>query len=248
MAWYSARRADRVIAISEATRRDVIKFLRVAPERVTRVYCGVDARFHPFDDGDVLRRFREDRHLPDHFVLYLGTIEPRKNLVRLIDAYADLRRRGTTDWPLVLAGGRGWRDELVLQHADRLGLGEAVRFAGFVPEDEIPLWYNAADFFVYPSEYEGFGLPPLEALACGTPVVASNRASLPEVLDDAAILVDPADTHAIADGMERLLADSALRSRLSAAGPLQASGFSWRAMAEETLNVYRAVNAGQARR
>jgi glycosyltransferase involved in cell wall biosynthesis len=159
----------------------------------------------------------------------------------LLDAYAEIRRRGITAWPLVLAGGRGWRDDAILEHAGRLGLGDAIRFTGFVPEEEIPLWYNAADFFVYPSAYEGFGLPPLEALACGTPVVASNRSSLPEVLGDAAVLVDPGDTSAIADGMQRMLEDDSLRSRLSSMGPRRASAFSWRRMAEETLEVYRSV-------
>lgn len=241
MAWYSARRANQVVAISEATRRDVIKLLGVSPERVIRVYCGVDARFHPIDDHEELHRFRQAHSLPERFILYLGTIEPRKNLVRLMDAYAELRRRGATAWPLVLAGGRGWRDEAIVHYAARLGLEDAVRFAGFVPEEEIPLWYNAAAFFVYPSAYEGFGLPPLEALACGTPVVASNRASLPEVLGDAAVLVDPSDTGAIVDGMQRMLEDDPLRSRLSSLGPQRASAFSWRRMAEETLAVYRSV-------
>ena len=144
--------------------------------------------------------------------------------------------------PLVLAGGRGWGERAVLEAADRADLGSGIRFAGWVPEDEIPLWYNAADLFVYPSEYEGFGLPALEALACGTPVVTSNRSSLPEVVGDAAVLVDPLDSQSIAEGIARALQDSALRSRLSQAGPAQARRFSWRRMAEETLAVYRSVS------
>jgi glycosyltransferase involved in cell wall biosynthesis len=134
---------------------------------------------------------------------------------------------------------------MVFRHADRVGLGDAIRFVGFVPEDEMPLWYNAADLFVYPSQYEGFGLPPLEALACGTPVVASNRSSLPEVVGDAGVLVDPNDTSAIATGMQQVLEDRALQDRLAAAGPQQARTFTWRRMAEETLAVYRSVVAGR---
>src|SRR5581483_5299359 len=158
MVRFAARRADRVITISEATRRDVIRLLGAPPRRVITVYCGVDERFRPIEDRARLAEFRQRAGLPDQFILYLGTIEPRKNLVRLIDAYADLRRRGVTALPLVLAGGKGWGDAEIMRHASSRDLGDAIRFAGYVPEAEIPLWYNAASLFVYPSEYEGFGL------------------------------------------------------------------------------------------
>ncbi len=243
MASYSAHRADRVIAISEATRQDVIGLLRVDPRRVQRVYCGVDARFRPLGASAEVEELRRRWGLQTGFILYLGTIEPRKNLARLIDAYAELRHRGATDRPLVLAGGRGWGEAAIIERAGQVGLADEVRFVGFVPEAEIPLWYNAADLFVYLSEYEGFGLPPLEALACGTPVVASNRPSLPEVVGEAGVLVDPTDTGAIADAMQRVLDDTALRSRLADAGPRQASHFTWRETAEQTLAVYRDVSS-----
>ena len=241
MVAFAAARATRIIAISEATRQDIIARLRVPPERVQRIYCGVESRFEPLADGLEVRAHREKWGLKEGFILFLGTIEPRKNLVRLIDAYAELRRRGTTDRPLVLAGGRGWGDEMIVRRAQEAGVEESVRFVGFVPEHEMPLWYNAADLFVYPSEYEGFGLPALEALACGTPVVASNRSSLPEVVGDAGVLVDPTDTAAMADAMQRVLEDERLQAHLSAAGPEQARPFTWRRMAEETLDVYRGV-------
>lgn len=241
MAAFAAARADRIIAISEATRQDIIRHLRVPAERVQRIYCGVESRFHPIENGQ-MRDFRELHGLKEGFILYLATIEPRKNLIRLIDAYAELRRRGATNRPLVLAGAPGWGVETIVSHAHEAGLDESVRFAGFVPEREIPLWYNAADLFVYPSEYEGFGLPALEALACGTPVIASNRSSLPEVVGDAGVLVDPTDTRAMADAMQRVLEDERLQSHLAAAGPEQARPFTWRRMAEETLAVYRAVS------
>jgi alpha-1,3-rhamnosyl/mannosyltransferase len=128
-----------------------------------------------------------------------------------------------------------------VRHVREAGVADSVRLVGFVPEHEIPLWYNAADLFVYPSEYEGFGLPALEALACGTPVVASNRSSLPEVVGQAGVLVDPTDTGAMADGMQRVLEDERLQSHLSTAGPEQARPFTWRRMAEETLALYRDV-------
>jgi glycosyltransferase involved in cell wall biosynthesis len=241
MAAFAAARADRIIAISEATRRDVIARLRVPPERVQRIYCGVEPDFRPIEDGRDVAELRNKWSIRGGFILYLGTIEPRKNLVRLIDAYAELRRRKATDRDLVLAGGRGWGDETIVRRAHDVGVGEHVRFVGFVPEQEMPLWYNAADLFVYPSEYEGFGLPPLEALACGTPVIASNRSSLPEVVGEAGVLVDPTDTAAMADAMQRVLDDERLQSHLSQAGPEQARPFTWRRMAEETLGVYRAV-------
>jgi glycosyltransferase involved in cell wall biosynthesis len=241
MARFSARRADQIITISESTRQDVIRWLGARPNKVRAIHCGVEPRFKPMRDEARLTTFRTARGLPENFILYLGTIEPRKNLIRLIDAYADLRRRGVTQWPLILAGGRGWHDTPILEHAAQADLGEALQFAGFVPDEEQPLWYNAATLFVYPSEYEGFGLPPLEALACGTPVVASNSSSLPEVVGDAAVLVDPTRSSAIADGIQRVLEDKPLRERLAEAGPEQSKAFTWRRMAEETLAVYRLV-------
>jgi glycosyltransferase involved in cell wall biosynthesis len=232
-----------VVAISEATRRDVIRLLGVEPHRVVTIPCGADARFRPHLDPTELRAFRDANDLPEHFMLYLGTIEPRKNLIRLMDAYAEVQRRVREPWPLILAGGAGWGVEEIRAHADRLRLGPRLRFAGYVEEAEIPLWYNAADLFVYPSEYEGFGLPALEALACGTPVVTSDRSSLPEVVGECAILVNPSDPTSIADGIVRAIDDAELRHRLSQGGPERAKRFSWERMAEETLAVYRSVSA-----
>ncbi|MSQ23686.1 MAG: glycosyltransferase family 1 protein [Chloroflexi bacterium] len=245
MVLLAARRATRVVTVSESTRRDVIRLLGVPAARVTCVYNGVEARFHPLDSEDQLESFRQAQGLKSPFILYLGTIEPRKNLVRLIDAYAELRRRGVTRWPLVLAGSVGPLGTPILDHVAEAGLSETdVRFVGFVPEAEKPLWYNAACLFVYPSQYEGFGLPVLEALACGTPVVTSDRSSLPEVVGDAAMLIDPTDRTAIADAMQQVLEDGALRDRLVSAGLKQAAPFSWRATADGTMDVYRAALAG----
>jgi glycosyltransferase involved in cell wall biosynthesis len=239
---YAARNADRIITISEATRRDVIRLLRVPPQRVKRVYCGVDERFKPMRDGRAIAAFREKRRLPDNFILYLGTLEPRKNVARLVQAYATLRRRETTSYPLVLAGGRGWGEAAIFAEIERSGYADDIRYVGYVPEEDMTLWYNAATLFVYPSEYEGFGLPPLEALACGTPVVASNASSLPEVMGDAGILVDPKDPDAIADGIQRVLEDETLRNQLANRAPSRASAFTWQQMATETLAIYRDVS------
>jgi glycosyltransferase involved in cell wall biosynthesis len=239
MARAAVRRADHLLAISEHTRQDLIHLLGADPARVTVTYCGVDAAFRPLPEPEV-RAYRARRELPDEFILYLGTLEPRKNVPRLLDAYARLRRRGPAP-PLVIAGGRGWGHTAVDARLEALGLTDSVRFLGFVPTAELPLCYNAAGVFVYPSLYEGFGLPPLEALACGTPVVASTASSLPEALGDAALLVDPRDSVALADALDVSLNDRALRDRLRAAGPDQARRFSWRRMAEQTLAVYHGV-------
>lgn len=243
LAWMVAlatRRADRIIAVSESTRRDVIRLLGAPPEKVERVYEAADARYQPRQENE-LAAFRQAHRLEAPFILFLGTVEPRKNVVRLIDAYAELRRRGCTNWPLVIAGGVRPGNEGVRGHAIAAGLGDVVRFVGFIPEMEKPLWYNCACLFVYPSLYEGFGIPVLEALACGTPVVASDRSSIPEVVGEAGVLVDPTEVLSIAEGMQRVLEDSRLRERLRSAGPPQASKFNWRRAAEETLGVYRAA-------
>lgn len=239
----ACRTAKRIITISEATRRDVVRLLRVPAQRVTRIYCGVDERFRPITDPGEIAAFRTQRRLPEQFILYLGTLEPRKNLSRLVQAYASLRRRGATSYPLILAGGKGWGERAILAQIEDSGYADTIHCVGYIPEREIPLWYNAASLFVYPSEYEGFGLPPLEALACGTPVVTSNTSSLPEVVGDAGILVDPRDTDAIAEGMLRVLQDEALRTELALRGPARASRFTWQRMATETLAVYRAVGS-----
>jgi glycosyltransferase involved in cell wall biosynthesis len=239
---HATRAAKRVITISETTRQDVIRLLGVPPERVTRIYCGVEERFKPLRGTAELAAFRASRQLPDDFILYLGTMEPRKNVGRLVQAYAALRRRGETSIPLVLAGGKGWGENAIFAEVERSGCASDIRYVGYVPEEEMPLWYNAATFFVYVSEYEGFGLPPLEALACGTPVITSDCSSLPEVVGDAGILVDPKDTDAIADAMQRLIGNPSLRAELTAGGPQRAGEFTWKRMAAETLAVYRDVS------
>ncbi|HEY7061965.1 MAG TPA: glycosyltransferase family 1 protein [Chloroflexota bacterium] len=243
MARAAVRRADHLLAISEHTRQDLIRLLGAAPERVTVTYCGVDGAFRPLDAAEV-RAYRERRGLPERFLLYVGTLEPRKNVPRLLEGYALLRARGPAP-PLVLAGARGWGLTGLDARVAALGLGDSVRFLGYVPTAELPLCYNAASVFVYPSLYEGFGLPPLEALACGTPVVASNASSLPEALGDAALLVDPRDTAGLAAALAAVLADEPLRERLRAAGFAQVQRFSWGRMAEQTHAVYHAVRQGR---
>jgi glycosyltransferase involved in cell wall biosynthesis len=233
----AARRADRILTISEHGRREVIELLGVPPERVTTTYCAADSRFRPLPPDEV-DAFRRSKALPERFILYLGTIEPRKNVSTLVRAYARLR----SEWPsapaLVLAGGPGWMYEEVYRTIEQLGLGEHVRLPGYVEGAEQPLWYNAAAVLAYPSLYEGFGLPPLEAMACGTPVVASDASSLPEVVGEAGLLVSPLDERGWTIALRRVLEDHRLASDLRRAGPERAARFSWRQMAQETLRSY----------
>ena len=236
----SLRRADRVITISEETRRDVIELCGVPPERVTAILLAADERFEPAAPDDVTA-FRARHDLPDRSVLYQGTLQPRKNVETLVRAYARLRDQGSDDHILVLAGPRGWQYESIFELTRQLGLADSVRFPGFVPDDDLPLWYSSATVFAYPSVYEGFGLPLLEAMACGAPVVSSNASSLPEVVGDAGVLVDPSDVEGLCSALRQLLEDEPRRQALATAGRARAQTFSWRRTASETVQVYREV-------
>ncbi len=236
----TARRAARVIADSESTRRELLAWLALPAERVVAVPIAADERFMPAPAAAV-EVFRRERGLPPRFMLFVGTLEPRKNLVRLVDAYAACQAQQADAPPLVIAGGRGWYYDEIFARVHAHGLQNRVLFPGFVPAAELPWWYRAAEVFVYPSVYEGFGLPVVEAMASGTAVITSNTSSLPEVAGDAAILVDPYDVEALAGAMAQLSNDPDLRRALSAAGVRQAAKFSWRRCAAETVEVYRAA-------
>jgi len=236
----SARRADAVIAISESTRRDVIAAFGVPEQRVHTVYCGADETFRLLPAAEVAA-FRTEKRLPERFIFRLGTIEPRKNVEGVIRAYAAWRQRDASAPPLVIAGGKGWYYRRVFQLVESLGLAPHIHFPGYVPQDELPLWYNAAGVFVYPSHFEGFGLPVLEAMACGTPVVTSDVSSLPEVAGDAAVLVSPDDVSGLSHAMERTFTDAALAQSLREKGVRQAARFRWEKTAAQTVTIYRQV-------
>jgi glycosyltransferase involved in cell wall biosynthesis len=231
----TARRARRVLTISEHARRDIVRLLNVPEERIDVTYPAAEERYRLLAERDV-EAFRMVRGLPEAFIFALGTLEPRKNVVGLLQAYARLREPRP---PLYVAGGTGWRFSPIFDTVRQLRLTDCVHFVGFVPEDELPLWYNAARLFAFPSLYEGFGLPVLEAMACGTPVITSTAASLPEVGGKAAILTPPEDTDRIAQEMQRVLDDPQLQMELRTAGRIQASRFSWRAMTDQTVASYR---------
>jgi len=213
----------------------------------------VDARFQPITDPDTLARVRNRYGLPERFILYVGTIEPRKNLTTLLEAYAALTSRvSNLQYPisnihLVIAGRKGWLYEGFFRRLRELGLEREVVFPGFVPDEDLPALYSAAELFVFPSLYEGFGLPPLEAMACGTPVITSNSSSLPEVVGEVGIMVEPRDVRALAEAMELVLTDEGKRREMREKGLRQAARFSWKRTAQETLEVYRSVVGAERR-
>jgi glycosyltransferase involved in cell wall biosynthesis len=241
---HSVKRAGAIITISESTRQDVIKLLGAPPERVHTVYCGVDQEFRPLSEAKIAA-FKVARQLPDTFILFLGTLEPRKNVEGLIRAYARWRQQAPGAPPLFLAGGKGWYYTTIFQLVEALNLTDHVHFPGYVPQEELPLWYNAATLFIYPSHFEGFGLPVLEAMACGTPVITSTVSSLPEVAgsDGAAYLVHPADTEALANSLAELMNQPDRRKSMSVLGQQRAAEFRWKKTAQETVAVYRKVLA-----
>ena len=231
----SARRARRLIAVSAHTAAETTRLLGIPSERIDVVYHGVDPAFHPLP-ADEVAVFRQRQGLPERFVLCVGTLEPRKNQTRLVEAFARIHDGQVK---LVLVGGKGWLYDELFTRVEALGLSKEIIFPGYVMNDELPLWYNAATILAYPSLYEGFGMPVLEAQACGTPVLTSNVSSLPEAAGDAASMVDPYDVEALAAELDRLLTDKPLRHELRKRGLAHASQFTWPLMAQETADVYR---------
>jgi glycosyltransferase involved in cell wall biosynthesis len=243
--WVATHRSDRVMTVSEASKRDILEYFRIPPEKIDVIYNGIDERFGVPPAEEDVNRVRERYQLDGPFVLYAGNIKPHKNLGRLIAAFDILRHTGPEfeGVKLVIIG-----DEIAkyaaLRHAvHRHKLHKHVRFFGFVPAQTLAILYRLADVFVFPSLYEGFGLPPLEAMASGTPVITSNVSSLPEVVGDAAVLIDPLQPEAIAEAMRRVLSDSALRDDLRARGLERVRHFSWARSVERVRAIYSEVLA-----
>jgi glycosyltransferase involved in cell wall biosynthesis len=235
-----ARRAAAIITVSQHAKREIVAGLRVAPEKVHVIYEAAAPQYQAIADAAELDRVRRRYRLQKPFVLYVGTIEPRKNLARLVQAFAQTQRQNP-ELELILAGQLGWQYGSLLKTIEELQLGSAIRRLGYVPDEDLPALYNLARVLAFPSLYEGFGLPVVEAMACGTPVLTSNGSSLVEIAAGAACLVDPREERAIADGLLRLSLDDDWHSELRAAGLARAAEFSWRQAAEETVRVYDAV-------
>jgi len=239
--------ARHVLADSWSTRNDLIDLLQVRPGKVSVVPGGVDATFSRVEDPEMLDQARARYGLPPWFIISVGTLEPRKNYPRLVSAYALMRRQTALPHHLVIVGRPGWLYEEVHERVRTEGISEQVHLLGFVPDRDLPALYTLADLMVFPSLYEGFGIPPLEAMACGTPVVSSNNSSLPESVGSAALTVNAEDVEGIADAMARVLGNSGLRARLSELGKIQAAQFTWTASAHQLLAAYRrALSEGSA--
>ena len=231
---YSCRHAARLITISRSGRDDVAAHYGVPPERIDVVTPGVSAAYRPLPAAEVAG-FRRRQGLPDVFLLHVGTLQPRKNILILLEALAQL---GRPDVLLVLVGGKGWFYDTIEARVTALGLGKQVHFAGYAADDDLPLWYNAATALVFPSLYEGFGLPIVEALACGVPVVAAATSSLPEAGGDVALYFDPHDPDALAGQLAAVLDDPGLRRRAQTEGPSHAARFSWAQAGRDTAAAY----------
>jgi glycosyltransferase involved in cell wall biosynthesis len=234
----SVATARRIIAVSQATRRDLIELLQVPEDKIRVVYSGCDERFRPMAPEVARTRVRERYGLAEPYILHVGTLEPRKNLERLVRAYTAVRQQQSIPQLLVLAGPRGWLFEGLLRVIRAAGLGPAVRLLGAVPADDLPALYAAAEVFTFPSLYEGFGLPVVEAMACGVPVIASTGSSLPEIAGDAALYVDPHDESALAAALYRVLTDAPLRLELRDKGLERARAYSWERCARATFAIY----------
>jgi glycosyltransferase involved in cell wall biosynthesis len=243
----SIERADLVLADSQSTKNDLVELLGVFPGKIEVVYAGVERRFRPMEGEMALQRVRKRYGLDFPFILSLGTLEPRKNFTGLIEAYALLRGKGQgigrRGLKLVIAGGKGWLYDEIFGKVEELSLENKIVFPGFIADEDLPALYNLAELFVFPSLYEGFGLPPLEAMACGTPVVTSDRPSLPEVVGEAGLMVEATDSQELAEVMERVLTDENLRQEMREKGLKQAERFTWEAAAGKLLDMYRRLGS-----
>lgn len=240
------KQAASIVTVSDSARRDLLRLHRVPADRVSVVHEAASPAFRPIDDRATLDRVRAHYGLPPRFVLYVGTIEPRKNLSRLVEAFADARARGMPHH-LVCVGPYGWSSRDLSGRIESLGLTDTVHFTGYAKFEDLPAIYNLADFFVFPSLYEGFGLPVVEAMASGIAVITSNTSSLGEIAADAAATIDPANTDALADAMVRLATDTEWRRELGERGLRRSRMFSWTQTAKEMLAVYHRA-AGAATR
>ena len=234
----SIERADIIVADSLSTKRDILNYYGIKENKIKVVHLGVESRFRPISN---VEKYRIKNNLPSKMILNVGTLEPRKNVVTLIRAFKRLREKGCMDYKLVIAGEKGWLYKQIFKEVERSDLMQEILFLGVVSDEDLPMLYNCAGIFVYPSLYEGFGLPPLEAMACGIPVITSNTASLPEVIGDAGIMIDPTDVGSLCEAMYNVLSKKELWNHMSGMGLERSKLFSWEKAAKKILEIYDEV-------
>jgi glycosyltransferase involved in cell wall biosynthesis len=234
----SVKKADIIIADSHSTKHDIIEFFKVDEKKIKVIHLGVENRFRPINN---VERYRTRNNLPTKIILNIGTLEPRKNVVTLIKAFKRLREKGHEDYILAIAGEKGWLYKRIFEEIKNSGMEQSIRLLGVVRDEELPLLYNCADLFVYPSLYEGFGLPPLEAMACGVPIITSNTSSLPEVVGNAGIMVDPNDIESLSDEMYKVLNDKELKHRMRRDGLKRAKMFTWEKTVNNVIEIYNEI-------
>lgn len=236
----SAKSADLILTISESSKRDLVEMFAIPPEKVKVIYLGVDPVFYPRPRrSEYAAQIRAKYKLPERYILYVGNLEPRKNIRSLIHAFGVLQSSEEID--LVIVGRKAWLYSDIFETANKSGFTDRIHFTGYVDSADLPWIYSLADVFVFPSLFEGFGLPNLEAMACGVPVISSNTSSVPEVVGDAGILIEPRNIEQIADAIQRVISNTELSAQLRAAGIERAKQFTWQRTARETLNAYYSV-------
>lgn len=242
---HAGRRAKKVIAVSENTKRDTVELLNIPAEKIKVIYNGIDERFKPINDKESIEKTKRKYGLSEKYILYAGLLKPHKNILRLIEAFPKLRRETQIKDKLVLVGNKEFPHyRAIKEKIKELDLENQILILGEVDSEDMTALYNGADVFVLPSLYEGFGLPPLEAMACGCPVITSNTSSLPEVVGDAGIMVDPCDMDGLAEAICKVLTDEGLRQEMIKKGLARAKLFSWEKTAKETLKIYKEVAKG----
>jgi len=246
----SAQTAAQVITDSNFSRDDILRTYKLSPDRVTATPLAASTKFKPVEDFTEIGRVRQRYGIVGDYILTVGSIQPRKNLPRLIRAFAALSRVGSIrPLPtLVIVGKRGWLYEETLDTAENSEVKERILFTDYVPENDLPALYSGARCFVYPSYFEGFGIPPLEAMRCGTPTITGNRTCFPEIIGDGGLMVDPFDERAILDAIKRILSDSTLRAELREKGIRRANLYDWKETARQTLRVYERVYVQKSKR
>lgn len=235
----AVRRADAIITVSNFSKNDLIKLLGIPEEKIWVTPHGVSPDFTPIQDKEILERIKIKYRIKENYILFVGVLQPNKNIVKLLEAFSLLKNSCKLEHQLVIAGEKGWLYEDIFKKYNELKLGDTVIFTGYVPDGDLPALYSGADLFILPSQLEGFGIPVLEAMACGTPVVTSNTCALPETAGDAAILVKPDSVHEIAGGIYQVLSDNNLQASLRQKGFAHAKKFTWENTAKMTLEVYR---------